>query len=136
MSESDACDICADPSRDKSAVCVVEEPKDIISIEKTGAFSGVYHILLGALSPLDGIGPSDLKIKGLMERLKAKDIKEVIVATNFDTEGEATALYLAKIIKPMGLKVSRVAYGIPVGSSIEYADQATVFKAIEGRREI
>jgi len=136
LSETETCEICNDPSRDRSIICVVEEPKEVIAIEKTGAFNGVYHVLLGTLSPLDGIGPADLKIEELIGRIKKGGVKEIIVATSFDTEGETTALYLARLLKPRGVKVSRVAYGIPVGSSIEYADQATVAKALDGRRDI
>jgi recombination protein RecR len=136
LSDEEVCAICANPSRDKSVICVVEEPNDIIPVEKTGSFGGVYHVLLGSLSPLDGIGPSDLKIKELQDRVKNKKVKEVIIATDFNTEGEATALYLAKLLKDSASKVTRVAYGIPVGSNLEYADQATLAKAFEGRRKI
>jgi len=130
------CDICNSRSRNRSLLCVVEEPNDVMAIEKAGQFNGVYHVLLGSLSPLDGIGPSDLKIKELLERVKKEKHKEIIIATDFNTEGEATALYLMKQLKGLGARLTRVAYGIPVGSDIEYADQATILKAFEGRREV
>ena len=136
LSDEEICDICKSTSRDKSILCVVEEPNDIITIEKAGNFNGIYHVLLGSLSPLDGIGPSDLKIKELLERVKKDRFKEIIIATDFNTEGEATALYLSKVLKNSGAKLTRVAYGIPVGSDLEYADQATIIKAFEGRREL
>jgi len=135
LSDEEICDICNSKSRDRSMLCVVEEPNDIIAIERARKFDGVYHVLLGSLSPLDGIGPSDLKIKELLERVKKEKFKEIIIATDFNTEGEATALYLTKQLKGLGAKITRVAYGIPVGSDIEYADQATILKAFEGRRE-
>ncbi len=134
LSDEEICKICGDPARTKSTVCVVEEPKDIVAIEKAGNYGGVYHVLLGSLSPLDGIGPDDLKIRELVERIKREKPTEVIIATDFNTEGEATALYLVRELNPLGIKVTRVAYGIPVGSSLEYADGATIFKAFEGRR--
>ncbi len=136
LSEEEICSLCQDERRDKSVICVVEEPKDVSAIEETGVFKGLYHVLLGALSPLDGIGPDEIKIKDLLSRLKSDKIKEVVIATDLDTEGETTALYLAEVIKPAGLKVTRIAYGIPVGSSLEYIDQATLAKALDGRREI
>ncbi|MDD5679752.1 MAG: recombination mediator RecR [Candidatus Omnitrophica bacterium] len=136
LSEADVCLICQDESRDKSIVCVVEEPNDVSAIEKAGKFNGIYHVLLGRLSPLDGIGPESLKIKELTERVKKDKIKEMLIATNSDTEGETTALYIAKIFRPYKLKITRLAYGIPVGSDLKYADQATLMKAIEGRLEI
>lgn len=136
LSESDTCPICQDPGRDRSIICVVEEPSDVLAIEKTGGFRGLYHILLGALSPLEGIGPGDIRIDGLITRLKSNRIKEVIIATNPDTEGEATALYLTELIKPLGLKTTRIAAGIPVGGRLESVDQATLSKALEGRRQI
>ncbi len=134
LSEGGICQICSDPKRDKSAICVVEDPNDIISIEKMGYFNGIYFCLLGALSPLDSIGPEELKIEKLLHILKTQKIKEVIVATNSDEEGNTTALYLARVIKPLGVKLTRIAFGIPVGSNIEYADQPTLVKAFEGRR--
>ena len=136
LSDEDLCDICKSPSRDRSVLCVVEEPNDIATIEKAGEYDGLYHVLLGSLSPLDGIGPSDIKIKELLDRVKKDKYKEIIVATDFNTEGEATALYLFKVLKGSGAKVTRVAYGIPVGGDLQYADQATIVKAFEGRREV
>ncbi len=136
LSEEEICSFCQDERRDRSVICVVEEPKDVSAIEETGVFKGLYHVLLGALSPLDGIGPDEIKIKDLLSRLKSDKIKEVVIATDLDTEGETTALYLAEVIKPVGLKVTRIAYGIPVGSSLEYIDQATLAKALDGRREV
>ena len=136
LSDEEICDICKSKSRDHSILCVVEEPNDIIAIERAKEFTGIYHVLLGSLSPLDGIGPSDLKIEELLERTKNEKFKEIIIATDFNTEGEATALYLIKQLKGSGAKLTRVAYGIPVGSDIEYADQATILKAFEGRREL
>lgn len=137
LSENEICSICMDPGRDQERICVVEEPKDIISIEKSGGYKGLYHVLLGVLSPLDGMGPQDLKIQELLARLKSnKSIKEVIVATTSDTEGEATAIYLSKILKTNPVRVTRLAQGIPVGIDLEFADKATLMKAIEARREI
>lgn len=135
LSEGEYCPICINPGRDKSIICVVEEPNDIIAIEKIGVYKGTYHVLMGVISPLDGIGPDDLKIKELLERISA-GVKEVILATNPNTEGEATAMYLGKIIKPLGIKVTRIARGIPVGGNIEYTDQATLAKAMEKRGEL
>ena len=134
LSDEEVCQICANAGRDRSMICVVEEPKDIAAIEKAGGYNGVYHVLLGSLSPLDGIGPADLKIKELLDRVAKSKPKEIIIGTDFNTEGEATALYLVKVLKPSGVKVTRVAYGIPVGSNLEYADQATLAKAFEGRQ--
>ena len=136
LSEAERCQICQDPARDPSAVCVVEEPKDVLAIEKTGAYRGLYHVLLGAIAPLDGIGPELLKIDELLHRLAAETIQEVIVATDADKDGELTAAYLTKLIRPRGMKVTRIASGIPVGSHLEYADQATLARALEGRREL
>jgi recombination protein RecR len=136
LSDEDTCEICKSSLRNKSLLCVVEEPNDIITIEKAGNFNGLYHVLLGSLSPLDGIGPSELKIKELLERVKKEKFKEIIIATDFNTEGEATALYLLKVLKGSGAKLTRVAYGIPVGGDLEYADQATIAKAFEGRQEL
>jgi recombination protein RecR len=135
FSEADVCHICSSPLRDHSLVCVVQEPKDIIAIEKSGGFSGVYHVLMGALSPLEGIGPKDLKIKELMDRLKKDGIQEVILATSSDTEGDATALYLMKQIKPLKIKVSRIAHGVPVGSALEFVDKVTLSRALKHRQE-
>jgi recombination protein RecR len=136
IADSDQCQYCRDTNRDPSVVCVVEEPHNIVGIETTRQFSGRYHVLHGALSPLRGIGPESLKIKGLIERIALGEIKEVIVATNPNVEGEATAVYLARLLKPLGVKVSRIGMGIPVGSDLEFADEVTISKAMEGRREM
>jgi recombination protein RecR len=136
ITEDDLCTVCRDVRRDSTRICVVEEPSNILILEKSGIFRGRYHALLGAISPLDGIGPEDLKIEGLIGRLKAGGIKEVIIATNPTVKGETTALYLSKLIKPLGISVSRIAYGLPVGGDIEYADENTVQRALEGRREM
>ncbi|NQU74084.1 MAG: recombination protein RecR [Candidatus Omnitrophica bacterium] len=136
LSDGDICSVCNDAARDKSVMCVVEEPNDMIAVEKTGKFNGVYHVLLGAISPLDGIGPEEVKIKELLHRLKEKKPKEIIIATNPDTEGETTALYLHKLLKPFNIKITRIGYGMPVGAELEYADQATLLKAIDSRREL
>ena len=136
VTDQDPCRICADPSRDPRLFCVIEEPNDLLAMERTGEFRGHYHVLLGALSPLDGIGPEDLKVRELLARLDAGGITEVILATNPNVEGEATALYLAKLLRPLGVRVTRIARGLPVGGDLEYADQVTLSKALEGRREI
>lgn len=136
LSDSELCDICKNETRERASLCVVEKPSDVISIEKMGWFKGLYHVLLGALSPLDGIGPEDLKIHDLIDRLKRGGIKEVTLATDSSTEGEATALYLIHVLKPLGVKLFRIAYGMPVGANLEYADQATLYKAFEGRNEV
>ena len=136
LSDKDLCEICGDEDRDKSLVCVVEEPQDVAAMEKTKGFKGLYHVLHGVLSPLDGIGPDRLKIKELVMRLQKGVIKEVIVATNSDVEGEATAAYLAQLIKPLGVKVTRIAHGLPVGGDLEYADEVTLYKALENRRDM
>jgi recombination protein RecR len=136
FTDLDLCVYCADPARDHRVVCVVEEPQNVNVIEKTGGFRGVYHVLLGALSPLQGVGPDDLKIKGLLTRIDAESIEEIILATNPTVEGEATAIYLARLVKPLGVRVTRIATGIPVGSDLEYADELTMGKAMEGRREV
>lgn len=136
ITENEVCSLCRDEKRDSSLICVVEEPSNILILERTGIFRGRYHALMGAISPLDGIGPEDLKIDGLMERFRAGGVKEVIIATNPTVKGETTALYLSKLIKPLGISVSRIAYGLPVGGDIEYADENTVQRALEGRREM
>ncbi len=136
LSEEERCRICQDASRDPSMLCIVEEPKDVLAIEKTGAYRGLYHVLLGAIAPLDGIGPELLKIDELLRRLTDDTIQEIILATDADKDGETTAAYLSKLLRPRGLKVSRIASGIPVGSHLEYADQATLARALEGRREL
>jgi recombination protein RecR len=134
ITDIDPCRYCSDSSRDPSILCVVEEPHNLIAIEKTREFHGLYHVLLGVLSPLQGIGPEQLRIQGLLERIKDGTVKEVIIATNPSVEGEATALYLSKLIKPSDIKVTRIAMGVPVGGDLDYADEVTVSKALEGRR--
>jgi recombination protein RecR len=134
ISEEDLCKICRDPRRDNTSICVVEESKDVIAIEKTREFKGKYHVLGGAISPIDGIGPENLRIKELMSRLAATEISEIIIATDPNLEGEATATYLTRLIKPLGIKVSRLASGLPVGGDLEYADEITLGRAFEGRR--
>jgi len=136
ITDADPCAYCADANRDHRLICVVEEPQNVTAIEKTRGFKGTYHVLMGALSPLHGVGPDDLKIKGLLERVGAGSIEEVILATNPNVEGEATAIYLARLLKPLGVRVSRIAMGVPVGSDLEYADEITMQKSMEGRREI
>jgi recombination protein RecR len=133
FSDEKICHICSDPGRDKGMICVVEDPKDVVAIEKAGTFVGVYHVLLGALSALEGIGPSELQISGLLKRIKENKVREVILATNPNTEGETTALYLAKVLQPLKVKITRIARGIPVGSLVEFMDQATLSRALEGR---
>jgi recombination protein RecR len=137
VTDQDPCRICADPARDPKLLCVVEEPNDLLAMERTGEYRGRYHVLLGALSPLEGIGPDDLKVRELLMRLEADAAAtEVILATNPNVEGEATALYLAKLLRPLAVRVTRIARGLPVGGDLEYADQVTLTKALEGRREI
>ncbi|HEX2120496.1 MAG TPA: recombination mediator RecR [Thermoanaerobaculia bacterium] len=136
MTDVEPCAICSDPRRDPSVICVVEEAFNIQTIESTRDFKGVYHVLLGALSPLKGIGPQDIDVGGLLERVQASEIREVIVATNPNVEGEATALYIAQQLRPSGVRTTRLAFGLPVGGDLEYADQVTMAKALEGRREI
>ncbi len=136
LSEEETCKICQNDRRLKDIVCIVEKPSDVVAIEKAGNFSGIYHVLLGSISPLEGIGPSDLKLNSLIDRLKQNNFKEVIIATDADTEGETTALYLTKLIKPLGVKLTRIGVGIPMGSNLEYADPTTLSKALESRREI
>jgi recombination protein RecR len=136
ITDADPCLFCASPTRSKATICVVEEAANIQAIEKTRQFNGQYHVLGGALSPLQGIGPAQLKIKGLIERLKGGAVEEIIVATNPTAEGEATSVYLSKLIKPLGVRVTRIAMGIPVGSDLEYADEVTMLKAMEGRRDL
>ena len=136
ISDTDPCPICASPKRDKSLICVVEDVRDIMAMERTHEFKGVYHVLHGTISPMNGIGPEDIKIKELLNRIGNEDIKEIIIATNPRVEGEATAIYLSKIIKPLGIKVTRIAHGIPVGGDLEYTDEITLSKALEGRREL
>src|SRR6476660_3492756 len=136
ITDVDPCRYCADERRERHVICVVEEPQNVAVVEKTREFRGVYHVLMGALSPLHGVGPDDLKIKGLLARVGTGSVEEVILATNPTVEGEATALYLARLLKPLGVRVTRIAMGIPVGSDLEYADEVTMTRAIEGRREV
>ncbi|GMV51807.1 recombination protein RecR [Nitrospirales bacterium NOB] len=136
IAEGELCEFCKDPKRDRSKILVVEEPSTLYAIERAGGYRGLYHVLLGALSPLDGVGPSDIRAEELLERVKAGGVEEVIVATNPTIEGEATAIYLTRLLKPHQVRVSRIAYGIPVGMDIEYADEVTLVKSIEGRREL
>lgn len=136
ISDTDPCTICANAMRDKSVICVVEDVKDIIAMERTHEFKGVYHVLHGSISPMNGVGPDDIKIKELLSRLMDGEVKEIILATNPRVEGEATAMYISKLVKPLGIKVTRIAHGIPVGGDLEYTDEVTLTKALEGRREI
>jgi recombination protein RecR len=136
ITDMDPCRYCADERRERHVICVVEEPQNVAAIEKTREFRGLYHVLMGALSPLQGVGPDDLKIKGLLSRVADGSVTEVVLATNPNVEGEATALYLARLLKPLGLRVTRIATGIPVGSDIEYADEITMSKAMAGRRDV
>ena len=136
VTDREPCRICADVSRDAGLVCVVEEPNDLLAMERTGEYRGRYHVLLGALSPLDGIGPDELKVRELLARLEGDSVREVILATNPNVEGEATAIYLAKLLRPLGMRVTRIARGLPVGGDLEYADEVTLARALEGRREM
>jgi len=136
ISDTDPCQICSSPKRDASIICVVEDVRDVIAMERTHEFKGVYHVLHGSISPMNGIGPDDIKIKELLARLSENTVKEIILATNPRVEGEATAIYLSKIIKPLGVKVTRIAQGIPVGGDLEYTDEVTLSQALEGRREL
>ena len=136
LTDSDPCSICSDESRDKSLICVVENPKDVAAMEKIKEYRGYYHVLHGAISPMDGVGPDDINLKSLIMRLQDEVVKELIIATNPNIEGEATAMYIARLIKPSGIKVSRIAHGIPVGGDLEYADEVTLLKAVEGRRQL
>ena len=136
ITDVDPCFYCTHPARDGRIICVVEEPENVTAVEKTRQFNGLYHVLMGALSPLHGIGPDDLKIKELLARVGAGTVEEIILATNPNVEGEATAIYLAKLLKPLGVRVTRIAMGVPVGSDLEYADEVTMQRAMEGRREV
>ena len=136
ISDTDPCPICSNPKRDQSEICVVEDVRDIVAMEKTHEFKGVYHVLHGSISPMNGVGPDDIKIKELLSRLMSGEVKEIILATNPRVEGEATAMYLSKLIKPLGIKATRIAHGIPVGGDLEYTDEVTLTKALEGRREL
>jgi recombination protein RecR len=136
ISEGDACGICSDTRREASVVCVVEEPRDIVAVEKTGEYRGRYHVLQGAISPIEGIGPDQLRVKELLTRIEPEGIEEVILCTNPNIEGEATAMYLGRLLKPLGIRVTRIASGLPVGGDLEYADELTLGRALEGRRDV
>ena len=136
VSEDDECGLCRDPGRDSRSICVVEEPRDVVAVERTSEFKGRYHVLQGAISPIEGIGPEALKIKELLARLEPEGVEEVILCTNPNIEGEATAMYLARLLKPLGLRVTRIASGLPVGGDLEYADELTLGRALEGRRDV
>lgn len=136
ITDQEPCGICRNPNRDSSVICVVENARDIIAMERTREFNGLYHVLNGAISPMDGIGPDDIRIKELLNRVRDGQVKEVIMATNSDIEGEATAIYISKLLKPLGIRTTRIAHGIPVGGDLEYADEVTLSKALEGRREM
>lgn len=136
ITDVDPCRLCSSEARDKSTICVVEEPKDVVAMERSREYKGLYHVLHGSISPMEGIGPGDLKIKELLARLSDGAVKEVILATDPNVEGEATALYIARLVKPLGIKVTRIAHGLPVGGDLEYADEVTLARALEGRREL
>ena len=136
LTDEDPCDICSDPARRDDVICVVESPRDVMAMERIKEFNGLYHVLHGVISPMEGIGPEDINLKSLIQRLQANDVKELIIATNPNIEGEATAMYIARLIKPAGIKVTRIAHGIPVGGDLEYADEVTLLKSLEGRREL
>jgi recombination protein RecR len=136
LTANDPCELCSDPQREADAICVVERPADLIAVERAGQFRGRYHVLHGCLAPLDGVGPEDLRIAELLRRLRDGSVREVVIATNPTVEGEATALYLARLIKPLGVRVTRIAHGLPMGADVEYADSATLGKALDGRREM
>ena len=136
ITDSEPCHICANPERDHKVVCVIEEPDDLLAIERTNGYKGVYHVLMGVISPLDGIGPRDLRIDSLFDRIESQDVKEVILATNYTTEGQATSLYLTKRLSNLDVEITRISYGIPVGGDLEYIDELTLSKALEGRRRV
>lgn len=136
LTETDPCGICSSANRDHGIICVVEDPRDVVAMERIREFKGLYHVLQGVISPMEGIGPEDIRIKELLKRIREGDIREIIIATNPDVEGEATAMYISKLLKPVGIRITRIAYGIPVGGDLEYADEMTLSKALEGRREI
>jgi recombination protein RecR len=136
LTDINPCAVCSSEKRDAGTICVVENPRDVIAMEKTREYNGMYHVLHGAISPMEGIGPEDIRIKELLNRVKDGNVKEVIMATDPNIEGEATAMYISKLLKPLGIKVTRIAHGIPIGGDLEYADEVTITKAIEGRREI
>ena len=136
LTDEDPCAICSDPSRRRDVICVVENPRDVMAMERIKEINGLYHVLHGVISPMEGIGPEDINLKSLIQRLQVNDVKELIIATNPNIEGEATAMYIARLIKPAGIKVTRIAHGIPVGGDLEYADEVTLLKSLEGRREL
>lgn len=136
LTDTDPCRICSDPARRQDVICVVESPRDVMAMERIREFNGLYHVLHGVISPMEGVGPEDINLKSLIGRLQASDVQELIVATNPNIEGEATAMYIARLIKPAGIKVSRIAHGIPVGGDLEYADEVTLLKSLEGRRQL
>ena len=136
LTDEDPCAICSDPSRRRDVICVVENPRDVMAMERIKEFNGLYHVLHGVISPMEGIGPEDINLKSLIQRLQVNDVKELIIATNPNIEGEATAMYIARLIKPAGIQVTRIAHGIPVGGDLEYADEVTLLKSLEGRREL
>ena len=137
LTDNDPCSVCSDAARDRSVICVVESPKDVFAMERIREYKGLYHVLHGAISPMDGVGPEDINLKSLIVRLQENaDVQEIILATNPNIEGEATAMYIARLLKPTGIKISRIAHGIPVGGDLEYADEITLLKAVEGRREL
>ena len=136
LTDGELCPICSNPSRDRSLICVVEDPRDVVAFERTRDYNGLYHVLHGVISPMDGIGPDNLRIKELLKRVNDTDVHEIIMATNPDVEGEATAMYISRLLKPLSVKVTRIAYGIPVGGDLDYADEVTLSRALEGRSEI
>ena len=136
LTDTDPCRICSDSARRQDVICVVESPRDVMAMERIREFNGLYHVLHGVISPMEGVGPEDINLKSLITRLQASDVKELIVATNPNIEGEATAMFIARLIKPAGIKVSRIAHGIPVGGDLEYADEVTLLKSLEGRRQL
>ncbi|MGI6204083.1 MAG: recombination mediator RecR [Anaerovoracaceae bacterium] len=136
LTDKDPCSVCEDESRDRSVICVVESPRDVVAMEKIKEYHGLYHVLHGVISPMEGVGPEDINIKSLIVRAQHSDVKEIIIATNPNIEGEATAMYIARLIKPSGIKVSRIAHGVPVGGDLEYTDEVTLLKAMEGRTEL
>jgi recombination protein RecR len=136
LTDGDVCSICSSAARNRSVICVVEDPRDVVAFERTRDFDGLYHVLHGVISPMDGVGPDHLRIKELLKRVNDENITEIIMATNPDVEGEATAMYISRLLKPLGIKVTRIAYGIPVGGDLEYADEVTLARALEGRNEM
>lgn len=136
ITDKDPCNICTDPNRDNTLICVVQDPKDVIAMEKMKDFQGRYHVLNGAISPMDGIGPEDINVTSLIERLKDEEVEELILATNPTVEGEATAMYISRLVRPSGIRTTRIAHGLPVGGDLEYADEVTLSKALEGRRDL